>query len=115
VRSKVGKWLWKISRKIGLSAFANFLDGLGHTWLAKVLSFEWSSLILKWDPEKRAAERARTAVRTAAVPARGPQPAPGPKQARPQGKPARPQGKAERFRRAPSWSAADASLSNALA
>jgi hypothetical protein len=108
IRSKVSKWLWKISRKLGLNAFAEFLDRRGHTWLAKVLSFQWSSLILKWDPEARAANRARTAARAAGAPAPGPQAQRGPKESRPQRR-------AERFRRPPSLSAADASLSNALA
>jgi hypothetical protein len=61
-RSKVFKWLWKISGKLGLLALAKYLDRLGHEVLAKILSlpWSWSTLLLKWDPEKRAAERART-------------------------------------------------------
>jgi hypothetical protein len=108
VRAKVGKWLWKLSRKLGLKAFANFLDRVGHTWLAKVLSFEWSSLLLKWDPERRAAARARASARATGIPAQGSAPPRAPKESRPQRR-------TERFRRAPSFSAADASRSNALA
>jgi hypothetical protein len=61
LRYKVGKWLRKISRKLGINAFANFLERLGYKWLARILSLEWSQLLLLWDPEKRAAGTARRA------------------------------------------------------
>jgi hypothetical protein len=61
LRYKVGKWLRKISRKLGINAFANFLERLGYKWIARILSLEWSQLLLLWDPEKRAAGTARRA------------------------------------------------------
>jgi hypothetical protein len=59
VRSKVGRWLWKISGRLGLLGLAKYLAGRGHTLLAKILSIPWSwqNLLLKWDPEKRALGR----------------------------------------------------------
>lgn len=60
VRTKVVKWLWKVSRRLGLVVLARYLDRLGHAWLARILSFRWSNLLLSWDPEKRAAEAAGT-------------------------------------------------------
>ncbi len=60
LRSKVTVWLAKVFAKLGLSALARYLDRLGHQWLAKILRIRWSTLLMGWDPEKRAAERART-------------------------------------------------------
>jgi hypothetical protein len=108
VRSKVASWLWKISRKLGIAVFARFLDRLGHKWLAKVLRLEWSDLLLRWDPEKRAADRAETASRAKEAPARE-------SPIQPEPKVDRPYRSAERVRRARSAFAADASLSSALA
>jgi hypothetical protein len=67
VRTKVVKWLWKLSRRLGLAVLASYVDRLGHTWLARILNFRWSNLLLEWDPEKRAA--ANTATKTATKPA----------------------------------------------
>jgi hypothetical protein len=67
LRFKVGKWLRKIARKLGITVFARFLSRIGYGWLANILTFEWSELLLMWDPERRAAERAES---TTAAPAR---------------------------------------------
>jgi hypothetical protein len=69
LRSKAGKWLRKIGRKIGFSAFASFLERRGYKLLARILRFEWSDLLLLWDPEKRhAARRANNARRQRTMP-----------------------------------------------
>jgi hypothetical protein len=64
VGSKVVKWLWKAARKLGLTALANYLNRLGHEWLAKLANLRWSDLLLVWDPEKHAARRAQAAARS---------------------------------------------------
>jgi hypothetical protein len=62
LQAKAKKWLRKIARKRGLRVSAHLLDMLGYERLASILSFEWSALLLLWDPEKRAAERAQRAA-----------------------------------------------------
>lgn len=54
LRAKAGRWLRKIARKLGLHIFAQFLKRRGYGALAKLLTFEWSRVLLLWDPEKRA-------------------------------------------------------------
>ncbi len=93
-RTKVARWLLKVSAKLGFLAMARYLDRLGHAWLAKLLSLPatWSTLLLKWDPEKRTGARG------------------------PRGRGAQPQRDGERVsKEARSRSAIAASLSNALA
>ncbi len=63
--ANAAKWLRKVGRKLGLEALANALRRRGHEALARVVTFQWSDLLLVWDPEKRAAARARR--RAAAV------------------------------------------------
>lgn len=61
LRIKAVKLLRKLARKLGFHAVARFLDRLGHTRLARVLRFEWSQLLLLWNPEQPVvAQRART-------------------------------------------------------
>jgi hypothetical protein len=69
VRTKVAKWLWKLSRRLGLAVLAGYVERLGHTWLARILSFRWSNLLLGWDPEKRAVKTTAKATATAPAPA----------------------------------------------
>jgi hypothetical protein len=57
LRVKAGKWLRKIGRKLGLTALGRFLHRLGYRRLARLLSFQWSDLLLLWDPEKSGAQR----------------------------------------------------------
>jgi hypothetical protein len=109
LRSQVAQWVWKLSRKLGLAAFATVLETRGHTIIAKILRFEWSSLLLRWNPEKRAARPAPAKVAThSARPDIGPQQA----GAMPDSPSQR---EAKRFRLARSWSAATASFSSATA
>jgi hypothetical protein len=51
LRAKAGKWLRKIGRKLGLRSFAHVLRRLGYVRLARLVAFEWSTLLLIWDPE----------------------------------------------------------------
>jgi hypothetical protein len=69
VRTKVVKRLLKLSRKLGFTLLARYLDRIGQTLLAKLLRFNWSSLLLRWDPERRAARAAWTPARDPGVPA----------------------------------------------
>jgi hypothetical protein len=54
IRKKILKALRKLSRKLGLSALARFLDRLGYRRLALLLTFEWSDMVMHWDPERGA-------------------------------------------------------------
>jgi hypothetical protein len=54
VRAKAGKWLRKIGRKLGLAVFARFLARLGYKRMASLLTFHWTDLLLRWNPETRA-------------------------------------------------------------
>ncbi len=55
LRSKFIGWIWKLSGKLGLNLLARLLGGLGRTRLAQLLRFRWSSLLLRWNPEKKRA------------------------------------------------------------
>jgi hypothetical protein len=63
LRSRASKWLRKIARKQCLSVSAKLVERLGNTWLAGVLCFEWSQLLLLWDPENPTTRHAHAAVR----------------------------------------------------
>jgi len=52
IRKKISSMLRKIGRKLGLSALARFLDRLGYHRLAILLTFQWSDLLMYWDPER---------------------------------------------------------------
>jgi hypothetical protein len=68
LRSSFVAWIWKLSRKLGLELAAKLLDRLGRTRLARVIRFRWWKLLLRWDPEKRAAgRRPNTTTRRPAV------------------------------------------------
>ena len=59
---KAGKALRTMAKKLGLNVIAHFLDKHGYPRLARLLNFEWSDLLISWDPEGRAAERAQGIV-----------------------------------------------------
>jgi hypothetical protein len=68
LRTKLGKVLRGVGRKLGLTAIANFLRRLGYRRLARFITLEWTDLVMSWDPERSAAkrtcmERPRDAVR----------------------------------------------------
>jgi hypothetical protein len=50
--AKAGRWLQKLGRKLGLRVFAAFLERKGFPRLARLLTFEWSELLLAWNPER---------------------------------------------------------------
>jgi hypothetical protein len=50
----------KVARKLGLKAFARYLERLGYRRLACVVRFEWPDVLLAWDPETHAAGRAHS-------------------------------------------------------
>lgn len=51
LRSKLTRLLRKVGRKLGLSALARFLDRMGYRRLAMLLTFQWSDIVMHWDPE----------------------------------------------------------------
>jgi hypothetical protein len=67
VRHKVFKALRKVGRRLGFSALAAQLDKRGYTRIARFLRFEWTSLAMSWDPEKRGRAENSTAVQPAAA------------------------------------------------
>ena len=52
LRSHALTALRKHGPRLGRAACSSLLDHLGHSRLARVLSFEWSHLLLLWDPER---------------------------------------------------------------
>lgn len=75
VRARIAKLLRKIGRKLGLAALASFLERLGYKVLARICAFDWSELLLLWDPEHRPSGASvaarRAAGRASALPERG--------------------------------------------
>ncbi len=59
LRAKVRNVLRRIGKKLGLGIVARFLERLGYKRLARLVALEWSDVVLTWDPEKRATERAQ--------------------------------------------------------
>ena len=57
LRAKAGNWLRKMGRKLGLAALARILHRRGYPRLARILAFQWSDLLLFWNPEQRGAQR----------------------------------------------------------
>jgi hypothetical protein len=53
LKLKASKWLQRVARKLGFQAFARYLRGLGYRRLARLLTLEWSHLLLIWNPEKK--------------------------------------------------------------
>jgi hypothetical protein len=49
--------LRKLARKLGLEALGDFLDRRGYKRLARIVTFQWSDLLLIWDPERGAMPR----------------------------------------------------------
>jgi hypothetical protein len=60
LRAKVGQLLRKMAKKLGLHALASKLERHGYPRMAAILRFEWSDLLMRWDPERRAAARKLT-------------------------------------------------------
>jgi hypothetical protein len=67
LRAKAGQWLRKIGKKLGLMAFAEVLERRGYDRLARLLTLQWSDLLVLWNPERAAAQRA-TRLRDGRVP-----------------------------------------------
>ena len=57
LREKAVSWLGKMGRKLGLLTLAAFLEKKGYPRLARLLAFQWSDLLLWWNPEKPTAAR----------------------------------------------------------
>lgn len=68
LRSKAAGLLRQLARRLGASALARFCERKGLTWIAKILTFEWTELLLLWNPE-RAASAPRPTARTETPPA----------------------------------------------
>jgi hypothetical protein len=57
VRARAGRWLRRMGQKLGLAMFARFLARRGFPNLARLLTFQWSKLLLLWNPERRGRAR----------------------------------------------------------
>jgi hypothetical protein len=53
LRARAGRWLRKIGRKLGLHIFARLLRRWGYERIARLLTLEWSELLLLWNPEEK--------------------------------------------------------------
>lgn len=51
VRTKAARWLRKMGQKLGLTVFARHLRRRGYVRIAKLLSLQWSDVLLMWNPE----------------------------------------------------------------
>jgi hypothetical protein len=52
LRQKAARWLRRLGQKVGLQVLGRWLRHNGYDKLAALLSFEWSRLLLLWDPER---------------------------------------------------------------
>ena len=59
LRTRAGRWLRKMGKKLGLTAFAQVLKRRGYDRLARMLTLQWSDLVVLWDPEKTARQRVK--------------------------------------------------------
>jgi hypothetical protein len=75
LRAKVRSTIAKIARRLRLSYMAKFLDRLGFTRIARILTAEWSDLLMMWDPARRQPVRARAGASRAPASAHGGAPA----------------------------------------
>lgn len=67
LREKAVSWLSKMGRKLGLLTLAAFLEKKGYPRLARIVAFQWSDLLLWWNPEQpQAARVSRLSVPNAA-------------------------------------------------
>lgn len=57
IRSKAADCLRRVARKLGCSALARFCERHGLHRLARILSFDWTEMLLVWDPERPRAPR----------------------------------------------------------
>ena len=62
LRAKGTRWLRKLGQKLGLDMLARFLRRHGYVRLARILTLEWSSLLLLWEPERRRPSASRPAA-----------------------------------------------------
>ncbi|MET0343578.1 MAG: exopolysaccharide biosynthesis protein [Polyangiales bacterium] len=53
VRAKLGKMMRSLAKKLGLEAFARYLESRGYRRIASLLRFDWTDLLMRWDPEGR--------------------------------------------------------------
>lgn len=65
LREKAVQWLRKLGRKLGLELLGQWLRKNGYEALAKLLSFEWSRLLLLWNPERGRASQSAARQPTA--------------------------------------------------
>jgi hypothetical protein len=70
LRAKAGAWLRRIGKRLGLTAFAEVLRRRGYDRLARMLTLQWSDLLVLWNPEKTQPQRS-TRVPNAKVPRAG--------------------------------------------
>ena len=63
LRAKGARWLRKLGQRLGLDMLARFLRRHGYVRLARILTLEWSSLLLLWEPERRRPSASRPVAR----------------------------------------------------
>lgn len=57
--AKLRDKLRTLARKLGLTTLARYLEQRGYPRIASILTFSWSDLLMKWDPERKRTARVR--------------------------------------------------------
>ena len=68
LRTRTLQWLRKLTKKLGISVCADFLASRGYGQLARLLQFQWSDLLLIWDPERDSPNLVRVRARKPRAP-----------------------------------------------
>lgn len=63
LRRKAGSWLRQVVSDLGSSTLARVCRRFGLTWIARILTFQWTELLLLWNPERATARTAARAGR----------------------------------------------------
>jgi len=66
LRAKAARWLRAVARKLTFAAVGAFLERKGYERLARIVTLQWSDLLLLWNPERRASARAARSGTTGA-------------------------------------------------
>jgi hypothetical protein len=63
LRRKAGAWLRQLASDLGSSTLARVCQRFGLTWIARILTFQWTELLLLWNPERVKASTAERGAR----------------------------------------------------
>lgn len=55
MRRKAASWVSSTVRKFGGSILARFCQKTGLAWIGRILTFDWTDILMLWNPERKAA------------------------------------------------------------